>query len=63
LPANDPTELHDGDEIVLGDLGKLGVKLQFSSLTDKTQLPSTGMASDKTYIADDFEQDDWAKFK
>jgi hypothetical protein len=63
VQPNDPTELHDGDEIVLGDLGKLGVKLKFGVLADKTQLPASGTASDKTFIMDDFHSDDWDKYK
>jgi hypothetical protein len=63
VQPNDPTELHDGDEVVLGDLGKLGVKLKFGVLADKTQLPSSGTASDKTFIMDDFHSDDWDKYK
>ena len=63
LSPNDPVELHDGDEIVLGDLGRLGVKLRFGFLMDKTQLPSSGTASDKTFIMDDYDKDDWDKYK
>jgi hypothetical protein len=63
LSPNDPVELQDGDEIVLGDLGKLGVKLRFGFLMDKTQLPSSGTASDKTFIMDDYDKDDWDKYK
>lgn len=63
ISPNDPTDLSDGDEIVLGDVGKLGVKIKFGVLTDKTQLPSSGTASDKTFIMDDFDKDDWDKFK
>jgi hypothetical protein len=63
IAPNDPTDLQDGDEIVLGDMGKLGVKMRFGMLMDKTQLPSSGTASDKTFIMDDFDKDDWDKFK
>jgi FHA domain len=63
LAPNDPVELQDGDEIVLGDLGKLGVKIRFGFLMDKTQLPSSGTASDKTFIMDDYDKDDWDKYK
>jgi pSer/pThr/pTyr-binding forkhead associated (FHA) protein len=63
IQPNDPVELHDGDEIVLGDLAKLGVKLKFGFMMDKTQLQSSGTASDKTFIMDDFDRDDWDKYK
>ena len=63
IQPNDPVELHDGDEIVLGDLAKLGVKLKFGVMMDKTQLQSSGTASDKTFIMDDFDHDDWDKYK
>ena len=30
IKGNDPVQLRDGDEIVMGDMAKLGVKLRFS---------------------------------
>jgi hypothetical protein len=39
LKPNDPVVLRDGDEIVMGDLTQRGVKLRFSYLPDKTELP------------------------
>jgi pSer/pThr/pTyr-binding forkhead associated (FHA) protein len=59
LRPSDPVQLRDGDELVLGDLGKLGVKMRFSTsgVQDHTEL------KDRTYIVDDYEQQDWDKFK
>ena len=59
LRPSDPVQLRDGDEIVLGDLGKLGVKMRFSTSggADHTEL------KDRTYIVDDYDQQDWDKFK
>ena len=59
LKPSDPVQLRDGDELVLGDLGKLGVKMRFSAagVADHTEL------KDRTYIVDDYDQQDWDKFK
>ena len=59
LRPSDPVQLRDGDELVLGDLGKLGVKMRFSTsgVQDHTAL------QDRTFIVDDYEQQDWDKFK
>ena len=59
LRPSDPVQLRDGDELVLGDLGKLGVKMRFSTsgAQDHTAL------QDRTFIVDDYEQQDWDKFK
>jgi hypothetical protein len=59
LRPSDPVQLRDGDELVLGDLGKLGVKMRFSMAggQDQTEL------KDRTFIVDDYDQQDWDKFK
>lgn len=59
LKPSDPVQLRDGDELVLGDLGKLGVKMRFSTagVQDRTEL------KDRTFIVDDYDQQDWDKFK
>jgi hypothetical protein len=44
---------------VLGDLGKLGVKMRFATggVQDHTAL------QDRTFIVDDYDQQDWDKFR
>lgn len=59
LKPNDPVPLRDGDEITLGDLAKLGVKLVFK-LQDHAAPESP---VDRTFIIDDFNQDEFNKFK
>ena len=49
IQGNDPVQLRDGDEIVMGDLAKLGVKLRFS---ERSQSVSSDL-SDRTFIVDD----------
>ncbi len=49
LRANDPVQLRDGDEIVMGDMAKLGVKLRFS---ERSQSAGSDL-SDRTFIVDD----------
>jgi pSer/pThr/pTyr-binding forkhead associated (FHA) protein len=59
LRPSDPVQLRDGDEIVLGDLGKLGVKMRFAASggAEHTEL------KDRTYIVDDYDQQDWDMFR
>jgi hypothetical protein len=45
LKPNSPVQLRDGDEIVMGDLTQRGVKLRFSYLLDKTELPASAPAA------------------
>lgn len=60
LNPNDPTMLRDGDEIVLGDLGRLGVKLRFNLPVEKSESD----LSDRThYIVSGNDEDEWSKFK
>ena len=42
-------QLRDGDEVVMGDMAKLGVKLRFS---ERSQQASSDL-SDRTFIVDD----------
>jgi hypothetical protein len=49
IKANDPVQLRDGDEIVMGDMTKLGVKLRFS---ERSQSAGSDL-SDRTFIVDD----------
>ena len=49
IKANDPVQLRDGDEIVMGDMAKLGVKLRFSERSES----ASGDLSDRTFIVDD----------
>lgn len=49
LRANEPVQLRDGDEIVMGDMAKLGVKLRFS---ERSQSANSDL-SDRTFIVDD----------
>jgi hypothetical protein len=60
LKASDPVQLRDGDEIVLGDLGKLGVKMRFNTVAAGS---SQTDIRDRTFIVDDYDQQDWDKFK
>jgi pSer/pThr/pTyr-binding forkhead associated (FHA) protein len=59
LKPNDPVQLRDGDEIILGDLAKLGVKLVFHIQA----AAESKEAIDRTFIVDDFNQDEFNKFK
>jgi hypothetical protein len=59
LKPSDPVQLRDGDEVVLGDLGKLGVKLRFNTAGGGGETD----IRDRTYIVDDFEQQDFDKFR
>ncbi len=59
LKPNDPVQLRDGDEIILGDLAKLGVKLVFNMQA----AAESKEAIDRTFIIDDFHQDEFNKFK
>lgn len=59
LKPNDPVQLRDGDEIVLGDLGKVGVKLRFnlqSSVAAEENI-------DRTFIVDRSNEQDWYRYK
>ena len=50
IKGNDPVQLRDGDEIVMGDMAKLGVKLRFS---ERSQNAGGSDLSDRTFIVDD----------
>ncbi|HMK07765.1 MAG TPA: FHA domain-containing protein, partial [Anaerolineales bacterium] len=58
LPANDPVVLADNDEIVLGDLGRRGVKMRFNVVAEPGELKYSGSADDRTRIMDEPPQDD-----
>ena len=52
IPADDPVVLADNDEIVLGDLGRRGVKMRFNLVTDSGEAKYSGIADDRTRIID-----------
>jgi pSer/pThr/pTyr-binding forkhead associated (FHA) protein len=52
IPANDPVVLADNDEIVLGDLGRRGVKMRFNIVADSGGAKYSGSADDRTRIID-----------
>jgi hypothetical protein len=45
--------LADNDEIVLGDLGRRGVKLRFNPVSEPGDLKFSGVADDRTRIMDE----------
>jgi pSer/pThr/pTyr-binding forkhead associated (FHA) protein len=49
-----PVILADGDEIVLGDLARRGVKLRFNLATEESRGPYSGTADDRTHLMGDF---------
>jgi hypothetical protein len=53
LPPNDPVVLADSDEIVLGDLGRRGVKVRFNLVAESGDLKYSGVADDRTRIMDE----------
>jgi len=53
LPPNDPVVLADNDEIVLGDLGRRGVKMRFNLVAEPGDLKYSGVADDRTRIMDE----------
>jgi len=59
LKPNDPVQLRDGDEIVLGDLGKVGVKLRFNLQTSVAAEESI----DRTFIVNRSNEQDWDRYK
>lgn len=59
LKPNDPVQLRDGDEIVLGDLGKMGVKLRFNLQSSVVAEESI----DRTFIVDRSNDKDWDRYK
>ena len=50
-----PVMLDDGDEIVLGNLARRGVKLKFNLATDDDSTPFSGTADDRTHFVSDPE--------
>jgi hypothetical protein len=57
IQPNEPVVLADGDEIVLGDLARRGVKLQFNLPSTESVAPHSGSADDRTHIIG--EQGQW----
>ncbi|HSR48303.1 MAG TPA: FHA domain-containing protein [Anaerolineales bacterium] len=53
IPANDPVVLADNDEIVLGDLGRRGVKMRFNAVAEPGEAMYSGSADDRTRIIDE----------
>ncbi|HEY4667810.1 MAG TPA: FHA domain-containing protein [Anaerolineales bacterium] len=49
-----PVILADGDEIVLGDLARRGVKLRFNLASEESRGPYSGTADDRTHLMGDF---------
>jgi hypothetical protein len=58
IPSNDPVVLADNDEIVLGDMGRRGVKMRFNPVTEPGELKYSGIADDRTRILDEPPADD-----
>ncbi|MCJ7677585.1 MAG: FHA domain-containing protein [Anaerolineales bacterium] len=58
LPPNDPVVLADNDELVLGDLGRRGVKLRFNLVSEPGEVKYSGVADDRTRIMDEPPPDD-----
>ena len=58
IPPNDPVVLADNDEIVLGDLGRRGVKLRFNPVAEPGDLKYSGSADDRTRIMEEPPPDD-----
>jgi len=65
LPANDPVVLADNDEIVLGDLGRRGVKMRFNRLSEAGDVRYSGVADDRTRIMDEPppDEDQFSKYR
>ena len=53
IPPNDPVVLADDDEIVLGDLGRRGVKMRFNPVAESGDRKFSGVADDRTRIMDE----------
>lgn len=53
IPPNDPVVLADNDEIVLGDLGRRGIKMRFNSMAELGEPKLSGSADDRTRIMDE----------
>ena len=53
IPSNDPVVLADNDEIVLGDMGRRGVKMRFNPVSEPGELKYSGVADDRTRIMDE----------
>ncbi len=58
IPANDPVVLADNDEIVLGDLGRRGIKMRFNPGSEPGEVQLSGSADDRTRIMDEPKPDD-----
>ncbi|MBM3122873.1 MAG: FHA domain-containing protein, partial [Chloroflexi bacterium] len=58
LPPNDPVVLADNDELVLGDLGRRGVKMRFNLASEPGEVMLGGAADDRTRIMDEPPPDD-----
>lgn len=65
LPANDPVVLADNDEIVLGDLGRRGVKMRFNRVSEAGDVKYSGVADDRTRIMDEppSDEDQFSKYR
>lgn len=65
LPANDPVVLADNDEIVLGDLGRRGVKMRFNMVSEPGDVKYSGVADDRTRIMDEppTDEDQFSKYR
>jgi hypothetical protein len=53
IPPNDPVVLADNDEIVLGDLGRRGVKMRFNTVSEPGDVQYSGSADDRTRIMEE----------
>jgi hypothetical protein len=59
IQAGVPVALEDGDEIVLGDLARRGVKLRFNLASGEGPAPYSGSADDRTHLVGDRGLPDW----
>ncbi len=65
IPPNDPVVLADNDEIVLGDLGRRGVKMRFHAVAEPGDVKYSGSADDRTRIIEEppADEDHFAGYK
>jgi len=63
VKPNEPVQLRDGDEILLGDLAKLGVKLKLSLVSEQPAKPAPEEGLDRTFILDDWDKDNPDQFE
>jgi pSer/pThr/pTyr-binding forkhead associated (FHA) protein len=62
LAPNDPRVLHDGDEIVLGDLAKRGIKARFNIISAPGGQKYGATSEDRTIIIGTSHDDDQFRY-